>query len=143
VIARRAEYKKTWQLQAMKPPTRLRVGDAEQWTITNGQGRLFVQTLLPAGAQVHIAQGDELYLYDSDTFAPERATGPAPEARMQVSPRAPSQADTFLHVLTATDAATEQAPAAQLDKTQDGELRVRIGDTRIHFPKAGPAVIAK
>ena len=143
VIATRAEYKKTWQLQAMKPPTRLRVGDAEQWAITNGRGRLFVQTLLPADAQVYIAQGDELYQYDSDTFAPERTTGPAPEARMQVSPRAPSQADTFLHVLTTTDAATDQAPAAQLDKTQDGELRLRIGDTRIHFPRAGPAVIAK
>ena len=92
---------------------------------------------------MHIAQGEELYQYDSDTFAPESTTGAAPEARMQVSPGAASRADTFLHVLTAADAATDQAPAAQLDKTPDGELRLRIGDTRIHFPKAGPAVIAK
>jgi hypothetical protein len=45
-----------------------------------------VQTLLPADAEEPHRQGDDLYKYDGQTFAPEHTTGPAPEARLQSHP---------------------------------------------------------
>ena len=56
VISKNAQLKKTWVLQAMKPPTRM----GEHLVVTNGDGRLFIQTLLPANPQVRLVSGSEL-----------------------------------------------------------------------------------
>jgi hypothetical protein len=123
-----AHYKKTWLLQAMKPPTRNR----ESLVVTHGEGRLFIQRLLPVHAQVELVSGDRLYTYGGRTYAPSRDTGPAPECRIEVSPEQPARVDTFLHVLTATHADVLSVPIADLHLDHE-EATVSLGSTRIVF----------
>ena len=75
-------YKKTWLLQAMKPPT----GVAPHLRVTNGKGRLHIQTLLPRNPQVTIHTGPDLYRYDGKDFPPKEERGQAPECRVEISP---------------------------------------------------------
>jgi hypothetical protein len=135
VTAKKAEFKKTWLLQAMKPPE-LKSGEADQLVITNGGGKLFVQTLLPANPEIRVAQGEDLYRYDSGNFPPRRTTGAAPEARVEVSPTSPAETDVFLHVLSATDARAESVPAAEF-KTEGDAIQLRIGGKRIVLRRGG------
>jgi hypothetical protein len=121
-------FQKTWLLQAMKPP----VNQAPHLVVTNGKGRLFVQTLLPAKPQVRLCSGDDLYRYGGQSFPPSRNTGPAPECRIEVSPSSPAAVDYFLHVLTATDASVESVPPAAA-AAQGSEVLVALGDVRIAF----------
>ena len=107
------EFKKTWLLQAMKPP----VEQGSHLVVTHGKGRLFVQTLLPAQPEINLATGDNLYQYGGNNYPPRRQTGLAPECRIEVSPKQPSQADCFLHVLTATDANTATVPRGAGDRS--------------------------
>ena len=109
VAARDPGFKKTWTLQAMKRPQ----GTGDRWMVTNGQGRLFIQTLLPAPAHVKLVSGDDLYAYDGQSYPPQRRTGPAPECRMEVSPAKPAKVDYFLHVLTAADATVSAVDGAR------------------------------
>ena len=83
VRSAKPEFKKTWLLQAMKPPT----AESGRLIVTNGQGRLFVQTLLPENPEIRLVTGADLYTYGSRTYPPQRDTGPAPECRIEVSPR--------------------------------------------------------
>jgi heparin/heparan-sulfate lyase len=121
-------FKKTWLLQAMRQPER----SGPQLIVTNGKGRLFVQTLLPQQPDVRLVSGDDLYRYGGITYPPRRDTGPAPECRIEVSPSHPSAQDLFLHVLTAADAGTASAPTAEV-KLQDRRVQVTVGDARIEF----------
>jgi hypothetical protein len=123
-----AGFKKTWLLHAMAVPE----GSPPRLTITNGTGRLFVQTLLPQAPQVTLAQGNTLYQYDGQSFPPDRDTGPAPQCRIEVSPGTPAQTDYFLHVLTATDAATASAPEASVEQT-DTTITVSLPDASLSF----------
>ena len=125
----RPEFKKTWLLQAMKRPERR----GSHLVIANGEGRLFVQTLLPRARETRLVDGDDLYSYDGASYAPQRDTGPAPECRIEVAPTVPAAADIFLHVLTATDAATAALPPASAEIVDD-RVVVAIGPTRIVFP---------
>jgi len=131
VAARNAGFKKTWTLQAAKRPEVA----AGKWIVTNGKGRLFIQTLLPARPAVKLISGAELYSYGGKTYTPRRNTGPAPECRMEVSPAKPAKVDYFLHVLTATDASTGAAPEARVTTT-DKQVKVTIAKTTITFAKA-------
>jgi len=131
VAARRADLKKTWTLQAMKRPQ----GKGAMWTITNGKGRLFIQTLLPAGVGVKLFSGDELYRYGGRNYPPRRNTGPAPECRMEVSPARLAKVDYFLHVLTATDASAGAPDEARVT-TGDAEVHIAVGKAKITFGKA-------
>ena len=133
VAVRNARFKKTWTLQTAKRPE----GKSGKWTVTNGKGRLFIQTLLPAKTMVKLISGDELYSYGGKTYPPKRNTGPAPECRMEVSPAKSAKVDHFLHVLTATDASTDAAPEARVT-TADTQVQVTVGKTAIAFTK--PAV---
>jgi len=130
VACRDAGFRKTWTLQAMKRP----VGAAAKWTVTNGKGRLFIQTLLPAEAQVKLVSGEELYSYGGRSYPPRRDTGPAPECRMEISPAQPANVDYFLHVLTATDASADAVPEARVEAT-GAQLRLTIGEAAITFAK--------
>ena len=87
-------------------------GTARSLTITNGKGRLFVQSLLPDGAEVKQVCGTELYRIGGRDYPPDHETGPAPECRVEVSPSSPRTVDYFLHVLTATDASVPVVPRA-------------------------------
>jgi hypothetical protein len=125
------DYKKTWLLQAMKPPTTA----GTNLVVTNGEGRLYIQALLPADPVVQLVKGDDLYTLGGQTYLPDRDTGPAPECRMEVSPPTAAQTDYFLHVLTATDAATDFVPQA-VAEVHDDRIAVTIGDARISFTTA-------
>ena len=128
VEARRPEFAKRWLLQGMKRPER-RDG---KWVITNGEGRLFVQTVLPRGARVELVEGEDLYRYGGKLYAPERDTGPAPECRIEVAPAEPATVDYFLHVLTATEAGVESVAEATAVVEGDG-ITVAIGGIEIGF----------
>jgi len=140
VTARAPEFKKTWLLQAMKRPEESPSG----LVITNGRGRLFVQTLLPREPQVALRHGQDLYRYGGNTYPPRRDTGPAPECRIEISPARPARTDYFLHLLTATDATNESVPPAVLEETGTG-VNVRTATASISFNKnsvAGSVEIA-
>jgi hypothetical protein len=133
VQATRPEFRKTWLLQAAKVPER-----REPWlVVTNGKGRLFVQTLLPVQPEVRLVSGPDLYTVGGQGYPPSRDTGPAPECRIEVSPSAPREADTFLHVLTATDATIETVPVAAA-REENGTLVVRAGEAEVRFALPGP-----
>jgi hypothetical protein len=80
--------------------------------VTNGRGRLFVQTLLPGNPQVKLISGPDLYSYGGKTYPPEKDTGPAPQCRIEISPSQQAAVDYFLHVLTAADADTASVEKA-------------------------------
>jgi Heparinase II/III-like protein len=124
------EFNKTWLLQAMKPPT----GEPPNLAITNGRGRLFLQTVLPKNAVVKLNSGSDLYSYGGGSYPPDKVFGPLPECRVEVSPAVYAEIDYFLHVLTATDAAVSTAPQAKAE-VSDTEVVVRLGDARLSFEK--------
>ena len=126
-------FRKTFLLQAMKTPRAV----GPDLAITNGKGRLFVQTLLPGNAAVTMAQGPELYRIDGRDYPPDHETGAAPECRVEISPRAPAAADYFLHVLTATDATTAKVPRATATDAGD-RVTVRVAGAEITFTKDAP-----
>jgi len=128
VKATNPAFKKTWLLQALKRPE----GQALNLVVTNGKGRLFVQTLLPAKAETRLVAAGELYSYGGKNYPPEKDTGPAPECRIEVSPAEPSAADYFLHVLTAADAKTPSVAPATVK--QDGSnVVVKLDQAKITF----------
>jgi len=131
VCSRDARFKKTWLLQAMKAPARAN----GYLVITNGKGRLFVQTLLPANPLITLATGKTLYRYGGQDYAPQRDTGPAPECRIEISPSQETTTDYFLHVLTATgaEAASVDKAVADIDAQQ---IKLSIGGSKITFLKA-------
>ncbi len=131
VVSKKPDFKKTWLLQAMKAPTKA----GQNLVITNGKGRLFIQTLLPSNPQRKLVIGPDLYSYGGRTFLPGRDTGPAPECRIEISPSQRQTDDYFLHVLTAPDADTADAEKATA-VVQEQDITVRIGTTIITFTKA-------
>jgi len=129
VAARDPAFKKTWLLQAAKPPT----GQAPKLVVTNGKGRLFIQTLLPENAQVKLCAGADLYSYGGRAYPPEKKpNGPVPECRIEISPAAPAAVDYFLHVLTAADSTTDAAPEAVLRRDGDA-FTVTVGRSAVTF----------
>ncbi len=134
VCSTKPEFQKTWLLQAMKPPTQA----GTQLVVTNGKGRLFLQTLLPENPQVRLATGTDLYTYGGHSYPPSRNTGPAPECRIEISPSEPRAMDYFLHVLKATGAEESNGPSATAT-VDAGQVRVTVGAVTITFnlPKVG------
>ena len=128
VKSKRPGLKKTWLLQAMQKPT----GKAPRLVVTNGKGRLFVETLLPRDAEVRLVSGDDLYRYGGRAYPPRRDTGPAPASRVEISSAEPATVDYFLHVLTASDAQTDAVPAATA-VTRAGSVAVAVGPAQIAF----------
>jgi hypothetical protein len=128
VTSTRPEFQKTWLLQAMKTPER----HGEDWGVTNGAGRLLVQTVLPVSFRTSVAKAEELYRYDGQVFAPRRDTGPAPECRLEISPAQSNATDLFLHVLTATNASVDAVPRAAVEM-QGNRLQVTVADVKLSF----------
>ncbi|MDP2897804.1 MAG: heparinase II/III family protein [bacterium] len=123
-----AAFKKTFLLQAMKVPTRT----GEHLVVTNGKGRLFIQTLLPTDPQVTLVSGSGLYSYGGKSYPPEQNTGPAPECCIEICPSRQSDDDYFLHVLTAAGASVESAEKASV-RAEGQNIIVTIGKTEITF----------
>ncbi len=97
VKSKSASYRKTFLLQAMKVPE----VEGQQLRITNGEGRLFVRTVLPERAAIVLNSGAGLYTYGGRNYPPSWDTGPAPECRVEISPFLPAIEDLFLHVMEA------------------------------------------
>ncbi len=127
----RPDFRKTWLLQAMKTPA----AAGPNLVVTNGNGRLHIQTVLPVDACVELVTGDALYSYGGQDYPPARETGPAPSCRVEVSPPTPAKTDYFLHVLTATDAAVDSVPLGRA-RTEDGKVTLEIGEVVIAFTTA-------
>jgi len=126
------DFKKTWLLQAAKPPT----GKAPNLIVTNDSGgRLFIQTVLPEKPRVKLNSGDELYSYGGNSYPAEDIRGPALECRIEVSPSAPSLVDYFLHLLTAAQASTESVPLASA-RVGDSEVTVTLANIKLSFTTA-------
>jgi hypothetical protein len=134
VSSKNPRFKKTWLLQAMKPPT----GTVPNLIVTNGNGRLFIQTLLPRSPEVKLFTGSDLYSYGGKTYPPNKDTGPAPQCRIEISPSRQTTVDYFLNVLTATDAGTASVEKAAAH-LQDRDVTVTIGKTKITFTTDEPA----
>jgi dienelactone hydrolase len=128
VRSKNAQFKKTWLLQAVKKPTKA----GRDLVVTNGEGRLFVQTLLPRNPHVELVNGDRLYSYGGKNYPPSRNTDPAPECRIEVSPSQPAAVDYFLHVLTATDDDVDSVDRAQA-QVDNGRIVVNVGDANVTF----------
>jgi hypothetical protein len=128
VKSRNPGFKKSWLLQAMRTPE----GESPNLVITNGKGRLFVQTVLPSNPQVKLYFGEELYRYGGRSYPPDIEVGEAPLCRLEVSPGAPSAVDYFLHVLTATDSTTACVQKATAEAVDKGFF-VTLGGTKLFF----------
>lgn len=128
VRSTKPEFKKTWLLQAMKPPTI----ESGRLIVTNGKGRLFIQTLLPENPETRLIAGADLYACGGRSYPPQRDTGPAPECRIEVSPGEPRETDYFLHVLTATEAEVAEVEKA-VAVVGDEQVRVVLGTSAVTF----------
>lgn len=133
VVARQADFKKTFVLQPLAVPT----GEAPNLVVTNGNGRLFFQTLLPDGADVKVVSGSDLYVIDGVAAQPNRPGTGAPQARIEVSPEKAAKEDLFVHVLTSTDASVDRAPQATV-KQRGNTITITIGSTTIEFDERKP-----
>jgi len=134
VSSRNAGFKKTLLLQAMTVP----VQTEENLIVTNGKGRLFIQTLLPKQPKVTLVSGEQLYSYGGNNYPPSRDTGPAPQCRIEISPSEQATLNHFLHVLTATDANTSSVEKATV-QADDQRIIVTVGTARIAFSTADVA----
>ena len=130
VRTKEPEFQKTWQLQALNVPT----GQVPQLAITSGEGRLFLQIVLPARPNVRLASDAALYDYGGQAFPPARNTGPAPACRIAVSLAEPAEVDYFLSVLTAADAHTDSVAQATLREQAD-EFVLTVGRTEVGLQK--------
>ncbi|HYG35292.1 MAG TPA: heparinase II/III family protein, partial [Clostridia bacterium] len=128
VTSTKPEFRKTWLLQGMRKPEKA----GQHLVITNGKGRLFVQTLLPVAPEVRLISGAALYQVNGRDYPPRRDTGPAPECRIEVSPKTPATDDFFLHVLTAGNAETVSVPVASAEG-QGTSVLVQVGSAKFRF----------
>jgi len=133
-----ATYRKEWLLHTQNEP----VMDGSLLRADCGKGRIFCETLLPAGARIAKVGGpghefwasgknwelDPKYLKIAWARAKKCGVGPYfGNWRIEVSPPTPAKQDRFLHVLTATDVSQEK-PVTTVpvsDGTRDG-VRLEI-----------------
>ena len=128
-------FKTIWNLQAMKRPTKVADdsgNDLGFWTWSNGNGRLFLQTLLPEKTAVELYSGEKLYVIDGIDYPPQRDTGPAPECRMEISPMEAKKDYLFIHVLSATDSGVERVPSTKVNVTKN-KVQVSVSDYSFDF----------
>ena len=124
VVSTKPEYEKSWLLHCQNEPAL----NARTGVITNGQGKLVVQTLLPEQARMRKIEG---YTYGGQTFDPPQTglSATAAKWRIEVLPSKPQTEDVFLHVLST--ASGEPQPAQLI---QDGNrIGVRVGNSEIIF----------
>ncbi len=116
VEASRPEFKKRWLLHSQNEPEVA----GQTFTITNGPGKLWGRTLLPAQARYEAVGGPgKEFWVDGKNWPPAQAvrddTG---RWRLEVSPAQPSRRDYFLHVLYATASADADYPKAEASETE-------------------------
>jgi len=122
VVSTRPEYKKTWLLHSRHEPKI----EGKTFTLTNGDGHLVVQSLLPKESTLQTIEG---YTYGGHTFPPsgDRLADTANRWRIELSPAEANTQDTFLHVMSAG----ALQPAKLIEN--DGRLGVRVGNAEVVF----------
>lgn len=138
VRAKQPHFKKTMLLHAMSRPGR----NGEHWLVTNGYGRLFIQTLLPANAAVRVLSGEEQFNYDGQSCPPTFRHGSGPDSRIEISPSVPSNEDFFLHVFTTLDYNVTQIPPASV-RVEGDDVIVSVNGATIVFKKSTVAATVR
>jgi hypothetical protein len=121
VRATDAAYFKRWQLNVPTAPTI--VGDLVTAMGVGGQAKLFVRSLLPAGAAISSVQ-----LSDINDWAGLQGY------QVRVRPASQQVDDLFLHVLYATDAATPAMPStSQVVPTSGDMVGTHVAETPYNY----------
>jgi hypothetical protein len=107
------------------------------WHVDDGQGRLFLNTLLPAGAQVvQVGGSGHEWEIDGVNYPPSRGDEFAGTHRLEISPPTAATSDNFLHVLQVADQTAGSMDAAT-PLTATGATGVLVGDWVVWFGTAG------
>ncbi len=111
------------------------VGDA--WRVDHDQGRMFLQTVLPAGAQVtQVGGAGHEWEVGGTNYPPSRGEEFAGTHRLEIAPAGPAAFDAFLHVLQVADQ-TLSAPAAATGLSAAGATGVLVRDWLVWFGARG------
>ena len=140
VEATNAEFKKKWLLHGAQEP---RI-EGNRVEFINGEGRLAVESLLPAHPEIEAVGGaGHEFEVNGVNYPPKKKYDPeeAGRWRIEVSPTEAKARDYFVHVLLATDSGSREWSASTV--TEDEErvrVSVSVGETEfdIDFAKAGP-----
>ncbi len=125
VVTPGTAYPLRWLLQSDTAPA----VSGPDVTITNGSGRLFSRTLLPADAQAA-----------AYTVFPGSANYGGGNYRVEVVPGTRRTQETFLHVLWATDTASAAMPVTRLVQSSSGTLAgAQVGSVLALMGVAGQA----
>jgi len=156
VIARRREFKKTWNLHTVEIPkvegnvfitenkTRVRLSGNptanpdDLWY--QYSGKLYCETLLPEGARIEFIGGaGKEFWVDGENYSArirdiDRVLEPG-IGRIEVTPSTPRETDLFLHVLSPTSL-TDKAPRPEAKRIEtDGDAALRVANHVLVFPK--------
>jgi hypothetical protein len=136
VEATDASYQKRFLLHTLAEPAL----SGSTFTVVNGEGRLVGQTLLPADADVSVIANFAV----AGTPHPPSSTSNCDEAggtRLEISPKAQSKRDHFLHVFKTTGSGSSAVPSASASEDATS-VSVTIDDAGrtivLSFDKSGP-----
>ena len=130
-----AAFKKRWLLHSATEP----VVDEHRAEVVNGDGRLTVETLLPAAPEIVTVGGEgREFEVEGVNYAPKKQydADQAGRWRIEVSPTEARERDYFLHVLRTSDAADQGWPEATVEETNDS-VTVSVGEAEVTFTKTG------
>ena len=126
VKSKNPAFKKTWVLHAPSEPAR----SGDNLVITNGKGRMHVQTVLPVKTEVTLNNGKDQYTYGGGSYPPRATYGPGAECRIDISPTKPAKEDLFLHILTTSENNVESVPQATAVVAK-GKVTITLGKTKV------------
>jgi hypothetical protein len=121
-------YDKRFLLHALAAPE----VNGNQFTITNGEGRLIGQTLLPASADINVVTN---FTVDGAPHPPSSSGNESGGTRLEISPTQEGARDYFLHVLDATDSANNAPPTATATEDED-RVTVALDHGGAHYEVA-------
>ncbi len=133
VESKDASYKKRFLLHGQGIFT----DDGGTWHVDDGQGRMFVKTLLPAGAEVvQVGGSGHEWEVDGVNYPPADGVEFAGAYRLEVSPQSPATFDNFLHVFQLVDQNVSGMEPAELLSSAEAS-GVFAGDWVVWFGNRG------
>ncbi|NOZ85040.1 MAG: hypothetical protein GXP49_02015 [Deltaproteobacteria bacterium] len=126
-----ADYKKRFLLHGQGQFNK----SGDTYYVDDGQGRLFVETLLPKAPEVvQIGGAGHEWEVDSVNYPPSRGQEFAGTHRLEISPPAPSRFDLFLHVMQVSDqSASSMEPSTSMEA--GNAVAALAGDWLVWFAK--------
>lgn len=98
--------------------------DGATYTLTNGEGKLIGQTLLPADADVNVISG---FTVDGSPYPPSSSGVESGGTRLEISPRKEGTRDYFLNVMVVGDASVARPTAKVEDATDKATVTLDHG----------------